>query len=350
MTMSAGGAQRPAATAFPAAGRVVGLALVGLCLPALGCGAGDVAVDPSNPLHGQELYVDPTSPAANQVRQWEDAGREADAEALRRIADQPKALWVTGDPAAVEQEVRARMQAAAEAETTPVLVAYNIPGRDCGSYSAGGAPDAATYRTWVTNLARGLGDDRAVVILEPDALSHAIAGCISAAQAQERYALLRETVTTLASSPATIVYLDAGNSSWITDTTMVATALRQAGGQEAAGFALNVANFNSTDATVAYGRALADAVGGARFVIDTSRNGRGPHPDPEVDGAPNWCNPPGRALGHPPTTQTGLPGVDAFLCLKPPGASDGCCRPGEPAAGQWWLDYALELARAAATR
>ncbi|MGH3778040.1 MAG: glycoside hydrolase family 6 protein [Pseudonocardiaceae bacterium] len=316
-------------------------ALVGLT--ALSCGAGAAPTDPSNPLSGLQFYVDPESSAANQVRQWEHAGRAADANALRRIAEAPNALWVTGDPTAVEQEVRGRMRAAAGKQTAVIIVAYNIPDRDCGSYSAGGAPDAATYRTWVTNLARGLGDDRAVVILEPDALSHVIDGCLQGAPADERFALLAGAVETLAAKPKTTVYLDAGNPSWITDTAAVVEALRRAGGHEAAGFALNVANFNTTDATVTYGRALSSGLGGAHFVIDTSRNGRGPYPDPQVNGAPSWCNPPGRALGYPPTTQTGRHGVDAFLWVKEPGDSDGSCRPGEPAAGQWWPDYALTL-------
>ncbi|MGH3884201.1 MAG: glycoside hydrolase family 6 protein [Pseudonocardiaceae bacterium] len=314
-------------------------------LAALGCGAGGAPTDPSNPLSGLQFYVDPESSAANQVRQWEHAGRAADANALRRIAEAPNALWVTGDPAAVEQEVRDRMRAAAGKQTAAVIVAYNIPDRDCGSYSAGGAPDAATYRAWLTNLARGLGDGRAIVILEPDALSHVIDGCLKGATADERFALLADAVRTLAAKPKTTVYLDAGNPSWITDTAAVVEALRRAGGHEAAGFALNVANFNTTDATVTYGRALASGLGGAHFVVDTSRNGRGPYPDPQVNGAPSWCNPPGRALGYPPTTQTGLQGVDAFLWIKEPGDSDGSCRPGEPPAGQWWPDYALTLAR-----
>jgi endoglucanase len=322
------------------------LALVGLWLAAQGCGSGGTPPVPSNPLSGLQFYVDPASPAATQIRQWERAGRAADATVLRRIAEAPTALWVTGDPASVERQVRDRMAAAAEKEATPILVAYNIPGRDCGHYSAGGAPDAATYRTWMANLVRGLGDGRAVIILEPDALPHAVAGgCLSSAQTQERYALLREAIRTLRTKPRTIVYLDAGNPSWLPDTAAVADALRRAGAREATGLALNVANFTTTDATVAYGRALSSALGGAGFVIDTSRNGRGPYPEPQVDGAPSWCNPPGRALGHPPTTQTGLQGVDAFLWIKEPGASDGNCRPGEPAAGGWWPDYALELAR-----
>ena len=46
----------------------------------------------------------------------------------------------------------------------------------------------------------------------------------------------------------------------------------------------------------------------------------------------NWCNPDGRALGTPPTTNTGDPLCDAFYWLKPPGESDGRCNHG-PAAG-----------------
>ena len=56
------------------------------------------------------------------------------------------------------------------------------------------------------------------------------------------------------------------------------------------------------------------------------RNGAGPSPD----GA--WCNPPGRALGEEPTTDTGDPLVDAYLWIKPPGDSDGTCQGGRPPA------------------
>jgi endoglucanase len=75
------------------------------------------------------------------------------------------------------------------------------------------------------------------------------------------------------------------------------------------------------------------------FVIDTSRNGKGPK-------GTRWCNPPGRGLGAPPTTETGNPLVDAFLWIKTPGESDGECN-GAPKAGQWWPRYALGLARRA---
>ena len=125
----------------------------------------------------------------------------------------------------------------------------------------------------------------------------------------------------------------------------LADALRQAGVDQADGFALNVSNFFTTDDNVAFGGRVSDALGGtAHFVIDTSRNGAGPVPGSEIAGGPRWCNPPGRALGPAPTADTGRPRVDAFLWIKNPGDSDGACRPGEPAAGTWWPDYALDLA------
>lgn len=49
-------------------------------------------------------------------------------------------------------------------------------------------------------------------------------------------------------------------------------------------------------------------------------------------------------LGAAPTTETGMPEVDALLWIKCPGESDGECRPGEPCAGQWFPDYAIGLA------
>ncbi len=109
---------------------------------------------------------------------------------------------------------------------------------------------------------------------------------------------------------------------------------------QADGFALNVSNFQTDQASsVVRRQPCRAALGGKHFVVDTSRNGNGPY-----TGTESWCNPPGRALGAPPTTATGRPRLDAYLWIKRPGESDGTCR-GGPAAGQWWPAYALELAR-----
>ena len=46
----------------------------------------------------------------------------------------------------------------------PVLVAYNIPFRDCAQYSAGGATSVAEYEAWIDAVAAGIGDRDAVVL------------------------------------------------------------------------------------------------------------------------------------------------------------------------------------------
>jgi endoglucanase len=76
-------------------------------------------------------------------------------------------------------------------------------------------------------------------------------------------------------------------------------------------------------------------------VIDTSRNGAGPAPESEL----NWCNPKGRAMGTAPTTVTAGAHADAYLWIKRPGESDGSCNRGEPAAGSFVDQYAIELVR-----
>ena len=55
-----------------------------------------------------------------------------------------------------------------------MLVAYNIPNRDCGQYSSGGAEDEDAYRSFVQQMADGIGGTKSVVILEPDALAQTL--------------------------------------------------------------------------------------------------------------------------------------------------------------------------------
>jgi endoglucanase len=296
---------------------------------------------PANPLAGRTFYVDPANPANTQATRWA-ATRAADAQAIRKIGSRAVAHWLTGgtDATRTVDDVVTRATALGQ---VPVLVAYNIPDRDCGNFSAGGAASAETYRGWIRTVAAGIRGRAAVVIVEPDAVPHVVEGC--GGHENERYSLLADAVAVLKTSPATLVYLDAGHPGWISDTGKLAGALRQAGVGRADGFSLNVSNFFRTEDNLAYGGRLSDALGGRRFVVDTSRNGAGPYTGgTEVNGGPSWCNPPGRALGTAPTTETGHPRADALLWIKRPGESDGDCRPGEPAAGQWWADYALDLA------
>ena len=289
-----------------------------------------------NPLAGARLYVDPNSPAQRQAETWKRS-RPQDAALVQQIADQPVARWFGDWAANIRREVS---QAAATITATgalPVFVAYNIPHRDCGSYSAGGSKSSDAYRKWIVDFAAGVRGQRAMVILEPDALPGM--DCLPAPAREERVDLIRGGVEALAAQGA-FVYIDAGHAQWHPPDEM-AKRLTRSGIATASGFALNVSNTHSTPTNVAYGEQVSRLVGGKHFVIDTSRNGI-PGSDPK-----QWCNPRGRALGVVPTTNTAHPLVDAFLWVKPPGESDGTCG-GGPAAGRWWSTYALELSRLAA--
>lgn len=287
-----------------------------------------VATPPaSNPLAGASLWVDPDSQAARWL-----AARPDERALLERIALQPQAVWLaewTDDVRAAAASVTTR---AAAQGALPILVAYAIPQRDCSGYSGGGEASAAAYRAWIRELAAGIGDRPAVVIVEPDALAQL--ECLPAADRETRLALVRDAVEVLTARPRVTAYLDAGHSAWQSSAVM-AERLRAAGVGRARGFALNVSNYRATTELAAYAHALSERLGGAHAVLDTSRNGRGP--------GSGWCNPPGRGLGAPPTPLAD-PVIDALLWIKRPGESDGPCN-GGPSAGTFWLDGALELAR-----
>ena len=290
----------------------------------------------SSPFRDATLYVDP----ASNARRAAAALRATDpqrAEILDRIGDHAQADWF-GDwnPASsVRGDVADRIATIRRAGALPVLVAYAIPARDCGGYSTGGIGTPDGYRAWIEAFAAGLDGGPVAVILEPDALAQMTTACLGTREkVDERAALLRGAVETLTSRGAA-VYLDAGNSGWL-GAAEAAARLRQAGVTAARGFALNVSNYRTTSESVTYGRAVGSALGGKPFVVDTSRNGRGPTADAE------WCNPAGRALGARPTGHP-VSGVDAYLWIKRPGESDGECN-GGPRAGEWWPEHAEGLA------
>jgi endoglucanase len=224
-----------------------------------------------------------------------------------------------------------------------------------------------------------------------------------------RFEQLNYAVDALGALPNVKVYLDGTHSGWL-GSGDAAHRLVQAGVQRADGFFLNVSNYRRTEHLQKYGAWISGCIAFAtnpeeggwrlghydwcasqyfpanpndfstwhltdewyaanlgsarpttRFVVDTSRNGQGPwtppagvYPDPQ-----DWCNPPGRGVGLRPTPSTGVPLIDAYLWIKIPGESDGPCTRGlpgpadpewglvDPAAGQWFPEQALELARLA---
>lgn len=395
------------------------------------------------------FFVPPPSHGAiQQTLQLFASGKIADARLILRMEAVPQAVWLTGETSAqaaegasgsldadreVKRQVRDTLRAAALERAVPILVAYNIPGRDCSQYSAGGAPSDAAYEQWIDFLAQGLGNGKAVLILEPDALANLPSDCGSAYQAANpqitdatREADVAYAVGVLEKDPNASVYIDAGHSAWQSVGT-IAQRLIAAGVQQAQGFFLNVSNYQYSGNDVAYGTWISDCIaygtvvnpdddnlagdcpnqywnGGpatnwngtalspfglwsasaadldlntsgldsryagmlgsvsptTHFVIDTSRNGRGPNDMQAYSVSPynqpsdplvtmtqgtymwsqyvpadviatlvtgNWCNPPASGTGILPTADVGSvsPLLDAYLWVKTPGQSDGQC-------------------------
>ncbi|MEW2521962.1 glycoside hydrolase family 6 protein [Actinacidiphila alni] len=313
-------------------GLAAGLAATGIAL-STGLTAGAAA--PAGLPAATQLYKDPDS----QVARWVAAnpGDSRRPVIARRIASQPQAIWFSNyRPTTVTGDVRAITTAAGQ---VPVLAVYEIPNRDCGGASAGGAPDLASYDAWVRDFAAGLGSGQSIIILEPDSI--ALTTCLTAQQQADRFASLSRAGSAIhAAAPNAKVYLDGGHSAW-NSASEQANRLRSAGILTSAdGLFTNVSNFNTTSNEVNFAKNVLAALGNPanlHAVIDTSRNGNGPA------GGGEWCDPSGRAIGTYPTTDTGDQAIDAFLWVKPPGEADGCAG----AAGTFLPDIAYALASAA---
>ncbi len=217
------------------------------------------------------LYRPAPNPAAvDQVRNLAKEKRFKDALLVGAMAMQPHAVWVTGGtPAEVEQQVRKTMMNAALQHAVPVLAAYNLPYRDCGQYSAGGAAATAEYLAWIEGLARGIGQGRAIVVLEPDGLGIIpynvdLQGTLEWCQPtlppdatpdvlnEARYAQLNAAVDRLSQLPNVNTYLDATHVGWLS-VGEAAFRLVKAGIARTQGFFLNVSNYQATEQLQKYG-------------------------------------------------------------------------------------------------
>ncbi|MHB8060400.1 MAG: glycoside hydrolase family 6 protein, partial [Gaiellaceae bacterium] len=325
-------------------------------------------------------------------------------------------VWLTsGTAKEVRKQVKKTVFKARAKHQVPVFVAYDLPFRDCGQYSAGGALNTAEYEAWIDGVAAGIGSSKALLLLEPDGLGIIPyntdinggaewcqpdltgTGLTPAEANAARYTQLNYAVDKLEAQPNVSVYLDGTHSGWlgVGDT---ADRLVKAGVNRAAGFFLNVSNYQFSSNQVFYGTWVSQCIasgsyagcpnqywnggpatgwsgtafsgygewsatasdpalstlgidsryvdypaGTTHFVIDSSRNGLGPWDYrgsyPDAGTAQDWCNPPGRGAGIAPTANTGNTLVDAFLWAKVPGESDGQCTRGTagPADPEWGL-------------
>ena len=284
-----------------------------------------------NPLFGMKFFVNPYSEAAQNT--WQGCNN---GQSIGKIAAQPQSTWFGNWNYNPAGDVATVLQSAAATGSVPILTVYDIVNRDCGGYSSGGAANAGAYQGWIQAFASGIGNNRAVILLEPDSLTqYNTQGCLNQPQQAERISLLQYAISTLKQkAPNAVVYLDGGPPNGI-DPTLMAQALVSAGVSQIAGFAVNISNYESTQNDIAYGNQISQLTGGKHYVIDTSRNGVGATPDHQ------WCNPQNRGLGLPSQGMaSGL--LDGYLWVQNPGTSDGTCNGGPP-AGQFSEPIACTL-------
>ena len=283
------------------------------------------------------FYVDPATAAARWVAMNQSDSRMP---VIRdRIASVPQGRWFTqNNTPTVAALVSSYVGAAAAAGKIPIMIVYNIPNRDCGGLSSGGISDHGAYRAWIDQVAAGLQNRPATIILEPDVLP-IMTSCLSAAQQAETRASIAYAGKRLkAGSSQARVYFDIGHSNWLSPSEAASRLVASDIANSADGISTNVSNYRATSAEISFAKQVIAATGISRLqaVIDTSRNGNGPL-------GSEWCDPSGRATGTPSTNSTGDAKIDAFLWVKPPGEADGCIAQ----AGQFVPQRAYDLAIAA---
>lgn len=286
------------------------------------------------------FYVDPDSNAAK----WLTTANRDDPRTKkidRSLVRRPGARWFGDWNKDIKTDLDAYVGAAAAKGQLPIITLYNIHNRDNGGQSSGGAPSPEAYRAWIDAAAAGIADRPALVIVEPDSLAQ-LGNLPTEAARAERTALVAYAAQALGALPASTVYLDGGNATWIRPADM-ATLLRDAGVAHVRGFAVNVANFDAVDICCTYATQITTelarlGVPGTGFVVDTSRNGNGAM---NAEGQHvDWCNPAGRRLGVP--SSIGVGGADYLLWIKVPGDSDGSCGIGEGISAGTFSPYLAE--------
>jgi endoglucanase len=229
------------------------------------------------------FYVPPPAQGSvQQILQLVKSGQLKNAGLLTAMESVPTAVWLDGETSAqaaepgnqgseqadadTARQVRLTLAAASLEHAVPIFVAYNIPGRDCSEYSAGGAPTDAAYDAWIGAIGTALGDAKAVLLEEPDALGNLPGYCGSAYAAEfpgitntTRIDDIRYAVTTLENDPNISLYLDGSNSAWQNVGGMAQT-LVAADVQQSQGFFLNVSNYQYDTNSDYYGTWVSECI------------------------------------------------------------------------------------------
>ena len=270
---------------------------------------------------------------------------------LAKIASQPESQRISiysegGSPAGIFGQTQKIFchNLTADPGSIPVFTTYflhpAVGGCATRSQLSAAGPD---FRNRIDAMAAATGNRPAVFLLEIDGVGSSRCmektGALSIWEADLKY-----EATKMGSLPHTVVYLEGGYSD-ANPPGYTAKVLNASGVRSIRGFFTNDTHINWTIDEIHWAEKVSAKTGGANFIVNTAQNGNGPlRPHNRVkNGNEVLCNPPGRAMGPPPTTTTGFAHADAFLWTGPPGNSSGSCN-GGPSAGTFWAARGIELA------
>jgi glycosyl hydrolase family 6 len=287
---------------------------------------------------------------------------------LEKIADQPETQKISnyasgGGARGIFNQTRKILCDNLRADHTPGTVPvfttflvhpHGIPCSTAEAFRSWGP----TFKRLVGGMAAAIGRRPAVILAEINGLG--ISHCLSRTGLALLESYLTYEMRTLTALPHAVVYLEAGYSDaqgpfW------TANALAKSGVRLGRGFFTNDTHFAWSSREIRWANRVSNILFNlthhayrAHYIVNSAQNGRGPklNRHPRKYGVEDLCNPPGRGIGRPTTTDTNptldgysFPLLDAFLWTGVPGLShDRKCHHGSAPAGAWDFGFSLQLA------
>lgn len=240
------------------------------------------AENPTNPLAGRlwGVYRGPQ----DQVWRPYTRSKGQTRTALATIAERPRAKWYA--KYLPDSRVRSTVtdyvanSQAGNPETLVQMAVFRMApweGEACKRPTT--AKEAASYRTWIQELAAGIGSAHTLVVMQPDGPF-----LLCAPDRAVKSELLTWATQTLSALPNTSVYIDAGAADWCEGGTAhesfrCAKILELSGIQYARGFALDSTHYTGPVDNINRGMEIitdlvADGYAAPHFIIDTAKSGR----------------------------------------------------------------------------
>ena len=238
--------------------------------------------NPTNPLAGR-LWGVYQGPQDQVWRPFTKATGSTRA-ALATIAERPRAKWYGGF--VPDNRIRATASTyvadaqAGNPETLAQMAVFRMKPWEGEACKRATTPaEAASYRTWIQELAAGIGSAHTLVVMQPDGPF-----LLCAPDRAAKSELLTWATQTLSALPNTSVYIDAGAADWCENGTAqesfrCAQILELSGIQYARGFALDSTHYAGPVENIDRGSEIlalldADGYGEKHFIVDTAKSGR----------------------------------------------------------------------------